>query len=73
MTEVSPPAFDGQRALHSPKISFEFFPPKTEDGARNLSAARFFTFPSGRLGGRPWCKSWSAWRAWWDWRVGINN
>src|SRR6476620_5069930 len=36
MTEVTPPAFDGQRALHSPKISFEFFPPKTEEMERNL-------------------------------------
>ena len=24
-------AFDGQRALHSPKISFEFFPPKSDE------------------------------------------
>src|SRR4029078_5536622 len=36
MTEVTPPAFDGQRALHSPKISFEFFPPKTEEMERSL-------------------------------------
>ena len=36
MTEVTPPAFDGQRALQSPKISFEFFPPKTEEMERSL-------------------------------------
>src|SRR6187551_3810547 len=36
MTDVSPPAFDGHRALHSPKISFEFFPPKTEEMERSL-------------------------------------
>ena len=36
MTEFTPPAFDGQRALHSPKISFEFFPPKTEEMERSL-------------------------------------
>ena len=36
MTEVTPPAFDGHRALHSPKISFEFFPPKTEEMERSL-------------------------------------
>ena len=36
MTEVTPPAFDGQRALHSPRISFEFFPPKTEEMERSL-------------------------------------
>src|SRR3954465_3162779 len=36
MTETSPAAFDGPRALHSPKISFEFFPPKTEEMERNL-------------------------------------
>src|SRR3954464_8273945 len=36
MTEVTPPAFDGHRALHSPKISFEFFPPKTEEIERSL-------------------------------------
>src|SRR3954453_10568383 len=35
MTEVSSPASDG-RALHSPKISFEFFPPKTEEMERSL-------------------------------------
>jgi methylenetetrahydrofolate reductase (NADPH) len=33
MTEITPPAFDGQRA---PKISFEFFPPKTEEMERSL-------------------------------------
>jgi methylenetetrahydrofolate reductase (NADPH) len=36
MTEITPPAFDGQRVLHSPKISFEFFPPKTEEMERSL-------------------------------------
>ena len=36
MTEVTPPALDGHRALHSPKISFEFFPPKTEEMERSL-------------------------------------
>src|SRR4029078_10613237 len=36
MTEVTPSAFAGQRALHSPKISFEFFPPKTEEMERSL-------------------------------------
>jgi methylenetetrahydrofolate reductase (NADPH) len=36
MTEVTPPAFDGHRALHSPRISFEFFPPKTEEMERSL-------------------------------------
>src|SRR4051795_7683546 len=36
MTEVTPPASDGHRALHSPKISFEFFPPKTEEMERSL-------------------------------------
>jgi methylenetetrahydrofolate reductase (NADPH) len=36
MTEVTPAAFDGHRALHSPKISFEFFPPKTEEMERSL-------------------------------------
>ena len=29
MTEVTPPVTDGHRALKSPQISFEFFPPKT--------------------------------------------
>ena len=36
MTEFAIPAPDGQRALKSPNISFEFFPPKTEEMERNL-------------------------------------
>jgi methylenetetrahydrofolate reductase (NADPH) len=36
MTEVTPPAPDGPRALKAPKISFEFFPPKTEEMERSL-------------------------------------
>jgi methylenetetrahydrofolate reductase (NADPH) len=36
MTEFAIPAPDGQRVLQSPKISFEFFPPKTEEMERNL-------------------------------------
>src|SRR5437763_13736258 len=36
MTEVKSAASDGHRALHSPKISFEFFPPKTEEMERSL-------------------------------------
>ena len=36
MTEVTPPASDGQRELKSPDISFEFFPPKTEEMERSL-------------------------------------
>src|SRR5689334_24437348 len=36
MTEFAIPAPDGQRVLKSPKISFEFFPPKTEEMERNL-------------------------------------
>ena len=36
MTEFAVPAPDGQRVLRSPKISFEFFPPKTEEMERNL-------------------------------------
>ncbi len=36
MTEVTPPAPDGHRALHAPAISFEFFPPKTEEMERSL-------------------------------------
>jgi methylenetetrahydrofolate reductase (NADPH) len=36
MTEVTPPAADGPRALKAPKISFEFFPPKTEEMERSL-------------------------------------
>ena len=33
---VCRPAPDGQRALKSPNISFEFFPPKTEEMERTL-------------------------------------
>src|ERR1700682_420712 len=36
MTEVTPPAPNGYRALNSPAISFEFFPPKTEEMERSL-------------------------------------
>src|SRR5690349_16434495 len=36
MTEITPAAFDGHRALHSPRISFEFFPPKTEEMEKSL-------------------------------------
>lgn len=36
MTEVTPPASDAHRALKSPDISFEFFPPKTEEMERSL-------------------------------------
>src|ERR1700704_6320329 len=36
MTEVTPPAPEGHRALKSPAISFEFFPPKTEEMERGL-------------------------------------
>ena len=36
MTEVTPPALNGYRAPPSPAISFEFFPPKTEEMERNL-------------------------------------
>ncbi|MEI9926036.1 MAG: methylenetetrahydrofolate reductase [NAD(P)H] [Bradyrhizobium sp.] len=36
MTEVTPPAPDGQRAPKSPAISFEFFPPKTEEMEKSL-------------------------------------
>jgi methylenetetrahydrofolate reductase (NADPH) len=36
MTEVPPPATDGQRAQKHPAISFEFFPPKTEEMERSL-------------------------------------
>ena len=36
MTEVTPTAPDGHRALKSPKISFEFFPPKTEEMEKSL-------------------------------------
>jgi len=35
MTDVTPPA-DGSRAQKLPNISFEFFPPKTEEMERNL-------------------------------------
>src|SRR5258708_2859069 len=38
MTEVTPPAPDGHRALKTPDISFEFFPPKTEEMERSLWA-----------------------------------
>src|SRR5258706_15404619 len=36
MTEVTPPASEGHRALKPPAISFEFFPPKTEEMERSL-------------------------------------
>ncbi len=36
MTEVTPPAPDGHPGLKSPAISFEFFPPKTEEMERSL-------------------------------------
>jgi methylenetetrahydrofolate reductase (NADPH) len=36
MTEVTSPAPEGHRAARSPAISFEFFPPKTEEMERNL-------------------------------------
>jgi methylenetetrahydrofolate reductase (NADPH) len=36
MTEVTSPAPDGHRAAKAPAISFEFFPPKTEEMERNL-------------------------------------
>src|SRR4051812_29796957 len=36
MSEVKPAASDGQRTLQSPKISFEFFPPKSEEMERSL-------------------------------------
>src|ERR1700694_2366501 len=36
MTEVTPPTSDGHRALKAPAISFEFFPPKTEEMERSL-------------------------------------
>jgi methylenetetrahydrofolate reductase (NADPH) len=36
MTEPTSPAPDGQRALKTPKISFEFFPPKTEEMEKSL-------------------------------------
>src|SRR5260370_9673426 len=36
MAEVTPPVPDGHRALKTPAISFEFFPPKTEEMERSL-------------------------------------
>jgi methylenetetrahydrofolate reductase (NADPH) len=36
MTKVTPPAPNGHRAPRTPDISFEFFPPKTEEMERNL-------------------------------------
>jgi methylenetetrahydrofolate reductase (NADPH) len=36
MTELTLPASDGVRALKTPAISFEFFPPKTEDMEKSL-------------------------------------
>ena len=36
MTEVTPPASNGFRSPASPAISFEFFPPKTEEMERSL-------------------------------------
>src|ERR1700760_3027802 len=36
MTEVTPPASNSHRALKAPAISFEFFPPKTEEMERGL-------------------------------------
>src|ERR1700736_1895413 len=36
MTEVTPPATGGPRAIKSPDISFEFFPPKTEEMEKSL-------------------------------------
>ena len=36
MTEVTPPISEGQRVLKQPAISFEFFPPKTEEMERSL-------------------------------------
>src|ERR1700755_3248819 len=36
MTEVTSPATDGHRAPGSANISFEFFPPKTEEMERGL-------------------------------------
>src|SRR6478735_12795099 len=36
MTEVTPPGSDAHRALKAPAISFEFFPPKTEEMERSL-------------------------------------
>jgi len=36
MTEITPPTPEGQRALKQPAISFEFFPPKTEEMEKSL-------------------------------------
>src|SRR6185436_12052304 len=36
MTEITPPAHDRNAAQKRPAISFEFFPPKTEEMERNL-------------------------------------
>ncbi|WP_024507629.1 methylenetetrahydrofolate reductase [NAD(P)H] [Bradyrhizobium sp. ARR65] len=36
MTEPTPPASNGARALPAPAISFEFFPPKTEEMEKSL-------------------------------------
>src|SRR6478735_868753 len=36
MTEVTSPVSDGHRGLKAPAISFEFFPPKTEEMERSL-------------------------------------
>src|ERR1700760_2703318 len=36
MTEVTPPASNSHRALKAPAISFEFFPPKTDEMERSL-------------------------------------
>src|SRR6202045_5278917 len=36
MTEVTPPISDAHHTPKSPAISFEFFPPKTEEMERNL-------------------------------------
>jgi methylenetetrahydrofolate reductase (NADPH) len=36
MTEVTPPTTEGHGAPKSPDISFEFFPPKTEEMEKNL-------------------------------------
>src|ERR1700740_2648574 len=36
MSELTPTALEGARALPAPKISFEFFPPKTEEMEKSL-------------------------------------
>jgi methylenetetrahydrofolate reductase (NADPH) len=36
MTKVTSPALDGSRVVNAPAISFEFFPPKTEEMERGL-------------------------------------